>query len=165
MVQVGDRFALGSQHSSAGVAPAAAGQLRNRLAQAVLRQQGAGGLQGDQVTVALMGLGQQAGHGVAQLVAQLALALFELILVLQRRNALTAGFQLHQLVVRLAEALGGQALVFLQGFELAGELLLFLLGGQIALLVVLPGLRSGGVFQPGALQPAVQILGGLAGGQ
>ena len=85
-----------------------------------------------------MGLGQQAGHSVAQLFAQLALALFELILVLQRRNALTAGFQLHQFVVGLRQALGGQALVFLQGFELAGELLLFLLGGQVALLVVLP---------------------------
>ena len=67
LVQVGDRFALGGQHRSAGVAPAAAGQLRNRLAQAVLRQQSTGGLQRDQVAVALMGLGQQAGHRVAQL--------------------------------------------------------------------------------------------------
>ncbi len=165
LIEVGNRFALGGQHCRAGLAPAAAGQLRKRLTQAVLGQQRTGRLQRHQVAVALMGLGQQAGYGAAQLLAQLALALLQLVLVLQRRNALTAGFQLHQFVVGLGQALGGQALVFLQRFELTGELLLFLFGGQIALLVVLPGLRGGSVLQPGALQPAVQILRGLAGGQ
>ena len=164
LVEVGHRLLLRAEHCLTGLAPAAAGQVRQFQPRAVLAEQLLQLAQGLDIAIALLGLLQQRRHAFLQLGMQLLLAVLQLVPGVQCRNALAPCFQLHQLMVGLIQPLAGQALLVGAGCEPRCQLLLLVLGAQILALVLTPDLGRGGILQTGTFQPQVKVVIGLLTG-